>query len=43
MVEASPYVPTPGCATPVPGWKKNAAFKDYLPRPPALKKPDPQG
>ena len=34
MVEASPYVPTPGCATPVPGWKKNAAFKDYLPRPP---------
>ena len=33
MVEASPYVPTPGCTPPVPGWKKNAAFKDYLPQP----------
>lgn len=32
MVEASPYVPAAGCVAPVPGWKKNPVFKDYLPR-----------
>jgi uncharacterized protein len=32
LVEPSPYVPTAGCATPVPGWKRSDAFKDYLPR-----------
>jgi hypothetical protein len=33
MVEASPYVPDAGRATPVPGWKRSESFKDYLPRP----------
>jgi uncharacterized protein len=32
LVAASPYVPVAGCAAPVPGWKQNSAFKDYLPR-----------
>ncbi len=32
VVEASPYVPVEGCPAPVPGWKRNPAFKDYLPR-----------
>ena len=32
MVEASPYVPDAGRATPVPGWKRSDAFKDYLPK-----------
>jgi predicted pyridoxine 5'-phosphate oxidase superfamily flavin-nucleotide-binding protein len=32
MVEPSPYVPVADAATPVPGWKRNPAFKDYLPR-----------
>jgi predicted pyridoxine 5'-phosphate oxidase superfamily flavin-nucleotide-binding protein len=32
IVEPSPYVPAPGQAAPVPGWKRNPAFKDYLPR-----------
>jgi predicted pyridoxine 5'-phosphate oxidase superfamily flavin-nucleotide-binding protein len=31
LVEASPYVPAEGCAPPVPGWKRNPAFRDYLP------------
>ena len=32
VVEASPYVPAPDRATPVPGWKRSEAFRDYLPR-----------
>ena len=32
LVEASPYVPAAGRATPVPGWKRADAFKDYLPK-----------
>jgi predicted pyridoxine 5'-phosphate oxidase superfamily flavin-nucleotide-binding protein len=32
LVEPSPYVPAAGCVAPVPGWKKNPTFKDYLPR-----------
>src|SRR5262245_522199 len=32
FVEPSPYVPAAGQAAPVPGWKRNPAFKDYLPR-----------
>ena len=32
LVEASPYVPVAGSPAPVPGWKRNPAFKDYLPR-----------
>jgi uncharacterized protein len=32
LVEASPYVPAAGRAAPVPGWKRNPAFRDYLPR-----------
>jgi predicted pyridoxine 5'-phosphate oxidase superfamily flavin-nucleotide-binding protein len=32
LVEASPYVPAAGAPAPVPGWKRNPAFKDYLPR-----------
>lgn len=32
LVEPSPYVPVEGCPAPVPGWKRNPAFKDYLPR-----------
>jgi predicted pyridoxine 5'-phosphate oxidase superfamily flavin-nucleotide-binding protein len=32
LVEASPYVPATGRATPVPGWKRADAFKDYLPK-----------
>ena len=32
MVEASPYVPDAGRPTPVPGWKRSEAFRDYLPR-----------
>lgn len=32
LVERSPYVPVEGCPAPVPGWKRNPAFKDYLPR-----------
>jgi hypothetical protein len=32
MVEPSPYVPVADAAAPVPGWKRNPAFKDYLPR-----------
>jgi len=32
LVEASPYVPAADCAAPVPGWKRNPAFKDYLPK-----------
>ena len=31
LVETSPYVPAAGAAAPVPGWKRNPAFKDYLP------------
>ena len=31
MVEASPYVPTAGRDTPVPGWKRSDPFRDYLP------------
>jgi predicted pyridoxine 5'-phosphate oxidase superfamily flavin-nucleotide-binding protein len=31
MVEASPYVPRAGCATPVPNWKKRPQFKEVLP------------
>ena len=33
IVEASAYVPSPGCATPVPRWKQSESFKNYLPRP----------
>jgi predicted pyridoxine 5'-phosphate oxidase superfamily flavin-nucleotide-binding protein len=32
LLEASPYVPEAGRAAPVPGWKRNAAFRDYLPK-----------
>jgi len=32
MVEPSPYVPVADAATPVPGWKRSDAFRDYLPR-----------
>jgi uncharacterized protein len=32
LVEASAFVPEPGRETPVPGWKRNPAFKDHLPR-----------
>jgi predicted pyridoxine 5'-phosphate oxidase superfamily flavin-nucleotide-binding protein len=32
LVEASPYVPAPGCAAPVPAWKANPAFRDHLPQ-----------
>jgi predicted pyridoxine 5'-phosphate oxidase superfamily flavin-nucleotide-binding protein len=32
LVEPSPYVPAAGCPVPVPGWKRNPAFKDYLPK-----------
>ena len=32
LVEASPYVPAPDRPTPVPGWKRSDAFKDYLPK-----------
>jgi hypothetical protein len=31
LVQPSPYVPAAGCEPPVPGWKRNPAFKDYLP------------
>ena len=30
--EASPYVPRPGCPTPVPKWKRMEMFADVLPR-----------
>jgi len=32
LAEASPYVPVAGAAAPVPGWKRNPAFRDYLPK-----------
>jgi predicted pyridoxine 5'-phosphate oxidase superfamily flavin-nucleotide-binding protein len=32
LTERSPYVPEAGRPAPVPGWKRNPAFKDYLPR-----------
>ena len=32
VVEASPYVPAAGQATPVPGWKRSETFRDYLPK-----------
>jgi predicted pyridoxine 5'-phosphate oxidase superfamily flavin-nucleotide-binding protein len=32
MVEPSPYVPAADGTAPMPGWKRNAAFKDYLPK-----------
>ena len=32
LAEPSPYVPAADGAAPVPGWKKNPAFKDYLPK-----------
>jgi uncharacterized protein len=32
LVEASPYVPAAGAPAPVPGWKRNPAFRDYLPK-----------
>jgi hypothetical protein len=32
LIEASPYVPVDGRPVPVPGWKRNPAFKDYLPQ-----------
>jgi predicted pyridoxine 5'-phosphate oxidase superfamily flavin-nucleotide-binding protein len=32
LVEPSPYVPVAGRPAPVPGWKRNPAFKDALPR-----------
>ena len=32
MVEASPFVPAADGSAPVPGWKRNPAFKDHLPR-----------
>ena len=32
LAEASPYVPVAGAPAPVPGWKRNPAFRDYLPR-----------
>jgi uncharacterized protein len=32
LVEASPYVPRQDRPAPVPGWKRNPAFRDYLPR-----------
>jgi predicted pyridoxine 5'-phosphate oxidase superfamily flavin-nucleotide-binding protein len=32
LVEPSPYLPQAGRAGPVPGWKRNPAFRDYLPR-----------
>jgi uncharacterized protein len=31
LVERSSYVPRPGCATPVPGWKKSDWAADVLP------------
>jgi predicted pyridoxine 5'-phosphate oxidase superfamily flavin-nucleotide-binding protein len=31
LVEPSAYVPQAGRPAPVPGWKRNPAFKDYLP------------
>jgi uncharacterized protein len=31
LAEPSPYVPEAGRPAPVPGWKRNPAFKDYLP------------
>ena len=33
-VESSPYVPRPGVATPVPGWKRSDWARDVLPRVP---------
>ncbi len=33
MVERSVYTPRPGHTPPVPGWKKNDAFRDALPSP----------
>ena len=32
LAECSPYVPAADGSAPVPGWKKNPAFKDYLPK-----------
>jgi uncharacterized protein len=32
LVEPSPYVPEAGRPAPIPGWKRNPAFRDYLPR-----------
>ena len=32
MLEASPYLPQAGRPAPVPGWKRNPAFRDYLPQ-----------
>jgi uncharacterized protein len=32
LVEPSPYVPAAGCKPPVPGWKRNPAFRDHLHR-----------
>jgi predicted pyridoxine 5'-phosphate oxidase superfamily flavin-nucleotide-binding protein len=32
LLEASPYVSEAGRAAPVPGWKRNSAFRDYLPK-----------
>jgi hypothetical protein len=32
LVQPSPYVPVAGCDAPVPGWKRNAAFRDFLPK-----------
>jgi uncharacterized protein len=32
LLEQSPYVPVAGCAAPVHGWKRNAAFRDFLPK-----------
>lgn len=32
LVEPSPYLPQADAPAPVPAWKRNPAFKDYLPR-----------
>ena len=32
LLEPSPYVPVADCPAPVPGWKRNPAFSDYLPK-----------
>ena len=32
IVEPSPYVPAADGSAPQPGWKRNPAFKDYLPK-----------
>jgi predicted pyridoxine 5'-phosphate oxidase superfamily flavin-nucleotide-binding protein len=41
-VEASPFVPRPGVATPVPGWKRSDWARDVLPAGDPAREPDPR-